>query len=54
MKFFLSFKQAPVGGGEEIKGFGDGEGNQRGRKEKKKKIWGKYHFWQHQIMYTDS
>ena len=32
------------------KGFGSGEENQRGKKEKKKKIWGKYNFWQYQIV----
>ena len=34
---FLSFPP-PGGGGKKIKGFGDGEGNQRGKKEKKEKL----------------
>ena len=36
-----------------IKGFGDGEGNQRGKKREKKKMCGKYNFWQYQIIKTD-
>ena len=35
-----------------IKGFGDGEGNQRGKKEKERKF-GKKNFWQYQIIKTD-
>ena len=31
----------PCGGGKKIKGFGDRKGNQKGKKEKKKKIGGK-------------
>ena len=37
--YIIEFSLLPGGGG--IKGFGDGEGNQGGKKrEKKKKIWG--------------
>ena len=36
----------PRWGGKIIKGFGEREGKERRKKEKKKKIWGKYNFWQ--------
>ena len=36
----------PGGGGKIIKGFGEREGKGRRKKEKKKKTWGKYNFWQ--------
>ena len=40
-------------GGREIKGFGDGEGNQRGKKEIQKENMEKNNFWQYQIIKTD-
>ena len=40
----------PPWGMGEIKGSGDGEGNERGKKEKKKEIWGKHNFLQYQII----
>ena len=36
---YLSFPPPPVGGGKKIKGSGDGEGNLKGKKEKKRKFW---------------
>ena len=40
-------------GGKIIKGFGEREGKGRRKKREKKKIWGKYNFWQYQIIKLD-
>ena len=36
--YIIEFSPPPVGGGKKIKGSGDGEGNLRGKKEKKRKF----------------
>jgi len=42
----------PLEGGREIKGFGGGKGNRRGKKRFQKENMGKNNFWQYQIIKT--